>query len=478
MPKAPIKPIAQRKIFISYSHDDYVHAFNLFKELDQICRRLGDAAIFLDCKGDSQLMASDPWRDKIKQALQQANVFIVLMSSDFIASQFCRETELQHMLERSTKEPHTLVIGVALHQINLENFWVTVKDQRVSLAERQCIPQDQIDTPMGSRYGLKPISRWPKELIRDAWNLVAEQIEQKLVNGDRPLYSLPEPINPEASTPANVPANTNLAVNWLPYLCDRNEQCYTLIPKLDEWQAASYCRPLIVLTAGRSQDCLMEWVKRMQQKEISQYLGFEKMDLSFGHFKSIGWPSATAKLMSLEDARQRFILALAIALSVPAVAKEPDKLQGVLNVYIERAHPTLLWTDCLDNTDSDHANLALQGLLSVIGSFPVLSPRTMLVVAINLVRDANSPVGESARLTSLFESRIAEAVAQGRVQGACLGSLPELDETAINSWSWDNAIEEQLKVDYVKVLKSLPSDRSTWPMRVFAEQVKQCIDTN
>jgi|CXWL01.1.fsa_nt_gi hypothetical protein len=471
MPKSPIKPIAQRKIFISYSHSDYAHALNLHKELAQICRRLGDTAIFLDCEGNSQIMAGDPWRDKIKQALEEADVFIVLMSSDFIASEFCREIELRCMLERTTKEPHVLVIGVAIHQINLKNFWVNVGNQSVSLAERQCIPQELNDTPTGSHYGLRPISLWPESLKRDAWTRVAEQIEYKLLNSDRPLYSLPE----QSESGSSTPTASNPATNWLPYLCDRDEQYYALLSQLAEWQTTDFCRPLVLLTEGRSQDCLMEWVKRMRQQEIAKCLGFEEMDLAFGHFKPISWPSATAKLATLDGARQRFILALATALDLPSIAKVPDKLKGAFNVHVERAHPTLLWTDCLDNTAHDHAGLALQGLLSVIGSSPPLNQRTMLVVAINLVREADAPADGSARLAQLFESMITQAVAQGQVQGALLGSLPELNETVINNWLGHDAIQGKLKVDSEKLFKSLPSGRSTWPMRVFAEEAKQWI---
>jgi len=136
MPKATVKQVAARKIFVSYSHADYAQALRLHMELDATCRRLGDTAVFLDCKGDSQLMAGDAWRAKIMAALEAADVFIALLSADFIASDFCRDVELRHMLLRSVGPARVRVIGVALHQVTLKNFSAQIDGTPVYLAER------------------------------------------------------------------------------------------------------------------------------------------------------------------------------------------------------------------------------------------------------------------------------------------------------------------------------------------------------
>ena len=124
MAKASIKNIAGRRVFVSYCHADYRHARRLNMALQAIP---GETVIFLDAGGDECLMAGDAWREKIQQALESANVFIVLMSMDFQASEFCREVELRRMLERRSSEPDAVkVIGIPLHNIRLKDFSVDV----------------------------------------------------------------------------------------------------------------------------------------------------------------------------------------------------------------------------------------------------------------------------------------------------------------------------------------------------------------
>ena len=165
MPISKTKPIAARRIFVSYSHADYSAAVHVNKELQALARRLGGTVTFLDSQGDEKLMAGDAWKNKICEALETANVFVVLMSTDFHASQFCREVELRRMLERRRAEPNIKVIGVALHKVELRNFSVQSGDETLSLEEYQCIPQGELPAPE-KRLGLKPINKWGDQ--RDA----------------------------------------------------------------------------------------------------------------------------------------------------------------------------------------------------------------------------------------------------------------------------------------------------------------------
>ncbi len=431
-----------------------------------MCRRLGDSAIFLDCKGDNRLMAGDEWKAKIIDAVNSANVFVVLMSTAFHASSFCRDIELKRMLERRRLDATVKVIGIALHKVNLKDFSVQVDGETVALEEYQCLPQELTRTTTGQRLGLKPINRW--RYASDAWVTVGEQIEDSLLADNRPVFSARETSH-AMETVTTVPKPIALEANHLPYLCDRSEQKDALLATLAAWRETNFIRPLVLVTEGRTDDCLGKWVERLRQREIATSLGFEEMGLSFGHFKPFRWPAATASLLSVEDARQRFVRELAGVLCPHRLAPEVEAFEA----HLARAHPTLLWTDCADTCHAQHAQRALEGLLSVLSACPPLSQRTILVVAINLVREAAAQADARARLAPKFQSVMDRAVAAAGIQAAMLGSLPELVETDIKYWSYETDVSGKLIDDIEMLCKGLPADRSSWPMRHFAEVARQ-----
>ncbi len=464
MAKASIKNVAGRRIFVSYCHADYRHAQRLNMALRAIP---GDTVIFLDVGGGERLMAGDAWQEKIQQALESANVFIVLMSMDFQASEFCREVELRRMLVRRSSEPDAVkVIGIPLHSVRLKDFSVEVSGRTLSLEDYQCVPQEVSAGPTGRRLGLKPINKWRDE--RDAWVKAVEQIEEALRSGQAPMFAAPDRPSPEVPQ-ATAPMLPSISAAHLPYLCDRDDQYYELLSALESWRTQGFSRPLVLVTEGRGDDCLGKWVDRLRQHDISKSLGFEQMGLSFGHFKPFSWPAASTALVASADARQRFVRALAAALSPDPLASEPK----VFEAHLIRARPTLLWVDCADTFTVEHARRGLEGLLAVLAACPALSQRTMLVVAINLVREPTATPNERARLAEEFKPLLDRATESGEVHAAMLGSLPEVDESAINTWSAHDLVSGKL-IDEIEMLcTKLPAGRNSWTMRSFAETARQ-----
>ncbi len=83
------------RAFISYSHHDstaldrlHVHLANLQRE-----RRI-------EAWYDREILAGDVLDDQISQELEAADLFLLLISPDFIASNYCVEREMQRALER------------------------------------------------------------------------------------------------------------------------------------------------------------------------------------------------------------------------------------------------------------------------------------------------------------------------------------------------------------------------------------------
>lgn len=462
MPKVNLKAEAGREIFISYCHADYADAFFLLRALEPMCRRLGDTAIFLDSKA---LKGGDEWQRKILAAVETADVFVVLLSHAYNGSKFCMGTEFRRIFERRTKEPHIRVIGVALHQIELQDFFVEIDSERVSISSTQCLPQDSVDNGLEQRLGLKPISHWPESRRPDAWELVKEQIEDAL-RDERGSAVPPSQLrlSPEKLIGPN--SRQDLSVDWLPYLCDRRDQADALIEPLDAWWHSDFSRPLVLVTEGRLQDSLRKWIERLQLYEIRKRLGLPDDELSFGYAKSLNWPTGLNVPTSCEEVRRRAVRALAEVLGPRPGATEIE----VRSCYAGGARTTFLSAECSDQDKPDKVVAALSELLNVLGDFPTLGRQNLLVVALNLVRPRAAEPNAPSRLRDEVEPLLAEALKQGRLAGAMLYSLPELSETDIRNWASADEVSGRLEDDVDSLIgRNLPSDQDCWPMQTFAD---------
>jgi adenylate kinase family enzyme len=100
--------LAQRKVFISYSHNDTQWLERLRIHLKPV-EREG----IIDLWDDTKIAAGAQWKEAIMDALDTARVAILLVSADFLASDFIAEHELPTLLSRA-KEAGTTIIPVIL----------------------------------------------------------------------------------------------------------------------------------------------------------------------------------------------------------------------------------------------------------------------------------------------------------------------------------------------------------------------------
>lgn len=87
----------KHSVFISYSHEDKGWLEKVLKNLKPL-RRYYDN---LETWSDKEIMASDIWKEEIDKALNKATIAILLVSTDFVASDFIANEELQPLLDKA-----------------------------------------------------------------------------------------------------------------------------------------------------------------------------------------------------------------------------------------------------------------------------------------------------------------------------------------------------------------------------------------
>ena len=125
------------KVFISYSHKDEAFREKLGAHLS-LLKRQG----VIDEWHDRRIAAGSEWAGEIDRNLNDAAVVLLLVSADFLASDYCYDKEMKQALERHDAGD-ARVIPVILRAVD----W-----RGAPFARLQALPRDG-----------KPVKSWPDE---------------------------------------------------------------------------------------------------------------------------------------------------------------------------------------------------------------------------------------------------------------------------------------------------------------------------
>lgn len=143
-------------IFIAYSREDDKFRIRLEKHLSTLKRR-----DFINTWYDGKIEAGTEWKQEIDKNLNGADIILLLISADFIASDYCYEVEMKRAIERHSLG-EAIVIPILLHNCDWED---------TPFGKIQALPQN--GKPVTDKFwdnpenGLSRIAKSIKSLVQD-----------------------------------------------------------------------------------------------------------------------------------------------------------------------------------------------------------------------------------------------------------------------------------------------------------------------
>ncbi len=130
-----LKPARVIKIFYCYAHEDRALRDELERHLSPL-KRLGRITEWYD----RDIQAGVEWEREIAAQLDSADIVLLLVSSDFMYSDYCYSLEMQRALERH-KRREAYVIPILLRPVDWDE---------TPISQLRTLPSDR-----------KPITQWP-----------------------------------------------------------------------------------------------------------------------------------------------------------------------------------------------------------------------------------------------------------------------------------------------------------------------------
>jgi hypothetical protein len=135
------------KLFVSYSHKDEALMEELFEFLQPL-----KIANKIEIWNDKAIPVGSIWDDEIKNALDEADIFLFLISPSFLASNYINRIEIARAFELRSKGKK--IVPIMLRPCDVDSHIVPGQEYRIS--DFMGLPKDR-----------KPIIKW--ETHEDGW---------------------------------------------------------------------------------------------------------------------------------------------------------------------------------------------------------------------------------------------------------------------------------------------------------------------
>jgi hypothetical protein len=267
-------------IFISYSHKDD----DLKKQISEHLKVTANNYDF-NVWDDEKIRTGDKWNTEIEHAIDRSQMAVLLISVNFLSSEFINDKELPYILERQ---------GMRIYPIILSDCdWKGYTCQDFSIEETQAKPS-----------GGKPLSKFKGrnresvivEIVNDMKNILLECVVQ--------------PEDKTASETVTQKDDTKFASKYTPFYCNRDSyvDSFTIFYK----QKLKQCQktPQFYFLHGAPEECPYSLIQRLNFNEIYRFLKENKETFRPKIKGPIELPEKRSNIDSKASLREKLFLAI------------------------------------------------------------------------------------------------------------------------------------------------------------------------
>ncbi len=331
------------KVFYSYSHKDE----GLRNELENHLAMLKREGV-ISSWHDREIGAGKEWNGEINEHLNSADVILLLISSDFLASAYCYDVEMKRAMERH-EAGDARVVPVILRACD----WTGAPFSRL-----QAFPKDAL-----------PVKKWVDrdEAFLDVAEGIRKAVEELVV--DSPAEEHPQ----ERTSYMVKPAIGSQYLYLAPYLCDRSEQETCLEETLNEHRSH---RPFVAIVHGDEQECHDMFLLRLLRVTLPNLLRL-KAGQSIEERYAMAWPSRYA---SSTDPLDSFRGSLARVLGCDRRAAKEE----MARILAREQSPVVIHSNLLTANWKPDGRKLVESFIKCWSEWPDMPPGRILIVCLFL----------------------------------------------------------------------------------------------
>ena len=412
------------KIFFSYSHADT----KLYKQLRKHFAAL-ERATLVQCFADRQILPGDEWDHVIKQALDECDLVLLLVSPDFIASQYCYEEEVQRALERNRTDPNQCrIVPVFLRPCDFKH---------TAFSRFQGVPRSGAITTFRNRdIAFKEVATFVREL--------AERGAKGTLLAEPPRSARPE----------------SRALAFLPHLADRSIHEERIAEVFRSARQRQRRRPILLIVHGDRRECHDFFLKRLE-RAIPRLLGMADRPLQ--RPTPVRWPS---ELRGTPEA----VFGPAIAASIdtaPIDAGAKEIVDGICRFNGITFLPATTHSQTWGKRGGD----LLNAYLAFWRDAPEIKPSRALVLALSIKYENHSE-------DEVIRRKLEEFLCPETLDGVVLPELRPITRSELDSWPYQREVRAvfpwpEVLLDRLDNVFIPPEE--ALPMSELAERLKQVL---
>jgi len=432
-------PNSAIEVFYSYAHEDEPLRDELEKQLSILKRQN-----LIRTWHDRQITAGAEWGQDISDHLNTADLILLLISANFIASDYCWDIELQRAIQRHDAG-EACVIPIILRAVE----WRTALFSKL-----KALPTDG-----------RAVTSWPirDEAFADIAKGISGVIEKIHAGNGFTSNEMDDTPDEELSIP-----------RLLPYLCNRSQQERELSDALQRHQRENPRRPFVCIIPGDDGECHQEFLDRMELTAIPRMLNLESKHLSMEEHQ-LPW---AANRVNEQACIQAFTHSVARTL----VGDGNASMDEVMKSLAANEKPLVFVSHLLTEDFVESDTKLLTAFLKFWETWPALPPGRTLISCVCLKYQRFDSMSwltkwRMNRLDDRLRAQVnsLDFSALPNVDGVVLSELKAIRRTDAEDWTRIQAVRAfcQIQEREIRALYQQPEDLI--PMEKLAEQLRDLV---